>query len=155
MPSTNGSGHVNRIEGLLFSQGIFGYETLHRNRRARLDALQTGNGCWLPQHLKAHVYRGLDPASLATKIAFVQRGTGCLRRSTNQARIRYGRRQLVRGDIVIKVYDNAFSPFARKVRMVLEFKGLDFDAVDGLLETDHEALKRRERAHQDASSDRR
>jgi glutathione S-transferase len=62
---------------------------------------------------------------------------------------------LVRGDIVIKVYDNAFSPFARKVRMVLEFKGLDFDAVDGLLETDHEALKRRERAHQDASSDRR
>jgi glutathione S-transferase len=32
-------------------------------------------------------------------------------------------------DIVIKLYDNAFSPFARKVRIVPEFKGLDFDAV--------------------------
>lgn len=78
----------------------------------------------------------------------------CVGRQTRLA-FANGRRQLVRGDIVIKVYDNAFSPFARKVRMVLEFKGLDFDAVDGLLETDHEALKRRERAHQDASSDRR
>lgn len=32
----------------------------------------------------------------------------------------------------MKLYDNAFSPFARKVRMVLEFKGIPFDAVDGL-----------------------
>lgn len=33
---------------------------------------------------------------------------------------------------MITLYDNAFSPFARKVRMVLEYKGLRFDAVDGL-----------------------
>jgi glutathione S-transferase len=32
-------------------------------------------------------------------------------------------------------------PFARKVRMVLEFKGLDFEVVDGLLKANHEALK--------------
>jgi glutathione S-transferase len=32
----------------------------------------------------------------------------------------------------MKLYDNAFSPFARKVRMVLEFKGLPFETVDGL-----------------------
>jgi glutathione S-transferase len=32
----------------------------------------------------------------------------------------------------MKLYDNAFSPFARKVRMILEFKGLPFEAVDGL-----------------------
>jgi glutathione S-transferase len=42
---------------------------------------------------------------------------------------------------MIKLYDNALSPFARKVRMVLEFKGLDFEVQDGLLKTNHEALK--------------
>jgi glutathione S-transferase len=30
------------------------------------------------------------------------------------------------------LFDNAFSPFARKVRMVLEHKGLAFEALDGL-----------------------
>jgi transposase len=34
--------YVNRIKGLLFSQGASGYEPLRRDRRARLDALQTG-----------------------------------------------------------------------------------------------------------------
>jgi glutathione S-transferase len=42
---------------------------------------------------------------------------------------------------MIKLYDSAFSPFARKVRMVLEFKGLSFEVVDGLLKANHEALK--------------
>src|SRR5262245_16438617 len=41
---------------------------------------------------------------------------------------------------MITLYDNAFSPFARKVRMVLEHKGLDFAAVDGLLKSNHAAL---------------
>jgi transposase len=36
--------HVNRIKGLLFSQGVSGYEPLRRDRRERLDALQTGDG---------------------------------------------------------------------------------------------------------------
>ncbi len=34
--------HVNRIKGLLFCQGISGYEPLRRNRRQRLDELKTG-----------------------------------------------------------------------------------------------------------------
>jgi len=42
---------------------------------------------------------------------------------------------------VITLYDSAFSPFARKVRMVLEHKGLNFEAVDGLLKSNHEGLK--------------
>jgi glutathione S-transferase len=33
---------------------------------------------------------------------------------------------------VITLHDNALSPFARKVRMVLEHKGLGFEAVDAL-----------------------
>jgi glutathione S-transferase len=45
------------------------------------------------------------------------------------------------GHVVIKLYDSAFSPFARKVRMVLEHKGLNFEAVDGLLKSNHEGLK--------------
>jgi len=42
---------------------------------------------------------------------------------------------------VIKLYDSAFSPFARKVRMILEHKGLNFEAIDGLLKANHGALK--------------
>ena len=41
----------------------------------------------------------------------------------------------------MKLFDSAFSPFARKVRMVLEHKGLNFEAVDGLLKSNHEQLK--------------
>ena len=32
--------HVNRIKGLLFAQGVSGYEPLHRDRRRRLDELR-------------------------------------------------------------------------------------------------------------------
>ena len=39
----------------------------------------------------------------------------------------------MKGDAMMKLYDSAFSPFARKVRMVLEHKGLEFEAVDGLV----------------------
>lgn len=42
---------------------------------------------------------------------------------------------------MIKLYDSAFSPFARKVRMVLDHKGLGYEAVDGLLRSNHQALK--------------
>ena len=41
---------------------------------------------------------------------------------------------------MIKLYDT-FSPFARKVRMTLEYKELSYKAVDGLLRSNHEALK--------------
>ena len=40
----------------------------------------------------------------------------------------------------MKLFDSAFSPFARKVRMVLEHKALAFEAVDGLLKASHGAL---------------
>jgi glutathione S-transferase len=42
---------------------------------------------------------------------------------------------------MIKLYDSAFSPFARKVRMVLEHKGLRFETIDGLCKSNHEALR--------------
>jgi transposase len=56
--------HVNRIKGLLFAQGISGYEPLRRDRRARLEALQTGDGRELPSHLKTQIGRELDRIEL-------------------------------------------------------------------------------------------
>jgi transposase len=52
--------HVNRIKGLLFAQGVFGYEPLRKGRRERLESLRTGDGRPLPAHLKAQVVRELD-----------------------------------------------------------------------------------------------
>ncbi len=56
--------HVNRIKGLLFSQGVFGYEPLRRDRRQRLNELTTGDGRALPAHLKTHISRELDRLEL-------------------------------------------------------------------------------------------
>jgi transposase len=56
--------HVNRIKGLLFSQGVSGYEPLRRNRRQRLDELKTGDDRPLPKHLKAQIGRELDRLEL-------------------------------------------------------------------------------------------
>ncbi len=56
--------HVNRVKGLLFSQGVADYEPLRRNRRQRLDELKTGDGRPLPPHLKAQIRRELDRLEL-------------------------------------------------------------------------------------------
>ena len=56
--------HVNRVKGLLFCQGITGYEPLHRDRRERLEELRTGDGRPLPNHLKAQVCREFDRIEL-------------------------------------------------------------------------------------------
>jgi transposase len=56
--------HVNRIKGLLFAQGIFDYGPLRRDRRARLEALRTGDGRELPSYLKAQIGRELDRIEL-------------------------------------------------------------------------------------------
>ena len=56
--------HVNRIKGLLFSQGVSDYEPLRRDRRQRLDELKTGDSRPLPPHLKAQINRELDRLEL-------------------------------------------------------------------------------------------
>ena len=78
--------HVNRIKGLLFSQGASGYEPLRRDRR-RLDALQTGDGRRLPQHLKAQVCRELDRLELLLEQikAVEAERDALLRRRTNHS----------------------------------------------------------------------
>lgn len=66
--------HVNRVKGLLFAQGIFDYVPLRRDRRARLEALRTGDGRELPAHLKAQISRELARLELLLdQIAAVER----------------------------------------------------------------------------------
>jgi transposase len=59
--------HVSRIKGLLFTQGISGYEPLHGDRRQRLEELTTGDGHPLPVHLKAQICRELDRLELVLR----------------------------------------------------------------------------------------
>ncbi|TIP69171.1 IS110 family transposase, partial [Mesorhizobium sp.] len=56
--------HVNRIKGLLFAQGVSGYEPLRRDRRRCLEALKTGDGRPLPDHLKQQIDRELERLEL-------------------------------------------------------------------------------------------
>lgn len=56
--------HVNRIKGLLFAQGIAGYAPMRRNRRAQLQALRTGDGRGLPEHVTTQIGRELDRLEL-------------------------------------------------------------------------------------------
>ncbi len=56
--------HVNRIKGLLASQGIFGCEPMRRNFRSRVEGLQTGDGRPLGPLLKAEIIRALDRIDL-------------------------------------------------------------------------------------------
>lgn len=51
--------HSNRIQGLLFGQGIRDYDPTHPERLARLGALVTGDGRALPAHLKSEIQREL------------------------------------------------------------------------------------------------
>jgi transposase len=59
--------HVNRIKGLLASQGIFGYEPMRKNFRDRFEGLRTGDGRPLGPLLKAAIIRELDRIDLVLR----------------------------------------------------------------------------------------
>jgi transposase len=52
--------HVNRIKGLLATQGIYEFLPLRRDRRERLDELRTGDGRALPPRLRQEIEREFD-----------------------------------------------------------------------------------------------
>ena len=56
--------HANRLKGVLFAQGVTGYEPRRRDRRERLEELKTGDGRPLPAHLRAMARRELDVLEL-------------------------------------------------------------------------------------------
>jgi transposase len=49
--------HVNRVKGLLATQGIYTFLPLRRDRWARLQELRTGDGFELPQRLRREIER--------------------------------------------------------------------------------------------------
>ena len=56
--------HVNRIKGLLATQGIYGYEPMRRHRHERFEALTTAMGTPLPAHLRDEIMRHLQRLEL-------------------------------------------------------------------------------------------
>jgi transposase len=71
--------HVNRIKGLLFSQGVRDYEPLRRDRRKRLNELRAGDGRPLGPRLKAQIGRELDRLELLLEqIGAVERARDAL-----------------------------------------------------------------------------
>lgn len=60
--------HVNRIKGLLATQGMRRYEPLRSRRQERLDALRTGDGRPLPPRLYAEISRSLRRLELVLEI---------------------------------------------------------------------------------------
>ena len=58
--------HVNRTKSLLATQGVFGFEPMHKDRRTRLEQLQCWDGQPLPPQLKIELVRELDRLELVT-----------------------------------------------------------------------------------------
>ncbi|MGF1610453.1 MAG: IS110 family transposase [Kiloniellales bacterium] len=56
--------HVNRIKGLLATQGVYDYEPLRGSRRQRLEGLRSGDGRALGRRLMAELGRELDRLEL-------------------------------------------------------------------------------------------
>ena len=78
--------HTNRIKGLLYGQGIIDYDPLRKDRPARLDALETGDGRPLPERLKAEIRRELERVELvASQIAAVERERDALIEAPSEA----------------------------------------------------------------------
>jgi transposase len=59
--------HANRVKGVLFAQGIEGYEPRNKDCRDRLEELRTGDGRPLPPCLKALVLRELEIIELLNR----------------------------------------------------------------------------------------
>src|SRR5215472_7506584 len=56
--------HVNRIKGLLATQGVFAFIPLRQDRRKRVEQLRRWDGQPLPPRLKAQLLRELDRLEL-------------------------------------------------------------------------------------------
>ncbi len=60
--------HLNRIKGLLATQGIYDYEPLRRHRRDRFEALGTAMGTPIPKHLRNELMRHLQRLELVLEM---------------------------------------------------------------------------------------
>src|SRR5437763_7495372 len=60
--------HINRIKGLLATQGVYDFEPMRPDRLERLGALVTGDGRKLPERLAAEVRRHLRRLELVLEM---------------------------------------------------------------------------------------
>ena len=60
--------HVNRVKGLLATQGIYDYEPLRRHMYERFEALMTAMGTPLPRHLRDEITRHLQRLELVLEM---------------------------------------------------------------------------------------
>ena len=82
--------HVNRIKGLLATQGMYDFEPLRPDRLERLGALVTGDGRTLPERLAAEVRRHLRRLELVLEML------GEVEAERDRARPRPGKAALLR-----------------------------------------------------------
>lgn len=74
--------HINRIKGLMASQGIAGFEPMRAKAKERLDGLTTGDGRPIPPRMKAEIARELERLELLRKqIAEIEAERDALLRS--------------------------------------------------------------------------
>lgn len=109
--------HVNRIKGLLFGQGIKGYEPCRRDRRKRLDELTTGDGRPLPARLKAQISRELDRLEL-----LLEQIKAC--EQTRDALLTAAQPAAAVGADNLKQAGDAAQPALSVPAMLLELKGI-------------------------------
>jgi transposase len=65
--------HVNRIKGLLATQGVFGFEPTRKSHRKQLEQLRGWDGQTLPPRLKAELARELNRLELViSQVAAVE-----------------------------------------------------------------------------------
>ena len=70
--------HVNRIKGLLATQGVFGFEPMRKRHREQLGQLRDWDGQTLPPRLKAELTRELDRLELViSQVAAVEDERDC------------------------------------------------------------------------------
>jgi transposase len=67
--------HVNRIKGLLATQGIHDYQPLRRDRSARLGEVRTKDGHALPPRLRREIERELQRLELVLEPLEAERDT--------------------------------------------------------------------------------
>jgi len=120
--------HVNRIKGLLFSQGIGDYEPLRRDRRRALEAVRTGDGRALGANMKAQIGRELDRLELLLdQIAAVEAERDAMLARQAEAETAPGAETVPEAAAAAGVQSVQSAP--ARVQMLMDLNGLGAETV--------------------------
>jgi len=126
--------HVNRIKGLLFSQGIGDYEPLRRDRRRALEAARTGDGRALGANMKAQIGRELDRLELLLdQIATIETERDAMLARQAEAETAPGAETVPEAEAAAGVQSVQSAP--ARVQKLMELNGLGAQTV-AMLETE-------------------